>query len=175
MLEKDSKKILALVCLELGGLYVKREDKKAEKFLNEAFNLREELNENLAKSLAENFKKLARVLEKRGKEAKAEKALEKSFIIAKDLFENLRISDADYATILIEIGEYYAKKIPEKAIPFFEFALRFENAIPNRVLEVYDNLIQCYRETKNLERAQEYELRRKIFTEKLQDFSPNPP
>ncbi|MFN3384234.1 MAG: tetratricopeptide repeat protein [Archaeoglobaceae archaeon] len=166
MLEKDSKKILALICLELGDLYVKREDKKAEKFLNEAFELREEFDENSAKSLAENFKKLAGVLERRGNEAKAEKVLEKSFIIAKELFENLRINDADYANTLIEIGEYYAKKKPEKAVSFFESALKFENAIPDRVLEVYDNLIQCYRETENYEKAQEYELRRKILAKK---------
>ncbi|MEM0203885.1 MAG: tetratricopeptide repeat protein [Archaeoglobaceae archaeon] len=169
MLE-DSKKLLAVVCLELGNFYINKFDKKAEKFLNEAFELRKELHSKDAKSLAENLVKLADMLEKKEEYTKAEKALEKSSLLVRDLFENLQLSDADYATMLVDIGKRYAKRNPRKAVEFFESTLKFESAISDKILEVYDNLIQCYRETGNQEKAHECELRRNAYGKKSKDL-----
>lgn len=158
--DEKSKRLLAIVCLELGSFYINKFDKKSEKFLNEAFELREEINSERVKSLAENFIKLADILEKKEKHLRAEKAIEKSFILAKDLFESLKLSDADYATMLIDMGKHYVKKDPKRAVAFFESALKFENAIPDKLLELYENIAQCYRAMKNHEKAHEYELRK---------------
>ncbi|MEM2120958.1 MAG: tetratricopeptide repeat protein [Archaeoglobaceae archaeon] len=169
MLE-NSKKLLAVVCLELGNFYINKFDKKAKKFLNEAFELRSELQSKDAKNLAENLVKLADMLEEKGEYSKAEKALEKSFLLIRDLFENLQFSDAEYAAMLVDIGKRYAKRNPKRAIEFFESALKFESAISDKVLEIYDNLIRCYRETGNQEKVHEYELRRNAYGEKSEDL-----
>ncbi|MEM3927501.1 MAG: tetratricopeptide repeat protein [Archaeoglobaceae archaeon] len=169
MLE-NSKKLLAVVCLELGNFYINKFDKKAKKFLNEAFELRSELQSKDAKNLAENLVKLADMLEEKGEYSKAEKALEKSSLLIRDLFENLQFSDAEYAAMLVDIGKRYAKRNPKRAIEFFESALKFESAISDKILEVYDNLIQCYRETGNQEKAHECELRRNAYGEKSEDL-----
>ncbi|MEM3796053.1 MAG: tetratricopeptide repeat protein [Archaeoglobaceae archaeon] len=169
MLE-NSKKLLAVVCLELGNFYINKFDKKAKKFLNEAFELRSELQSKDAKNLAENLVKLADMLEEKGEYSKAEKALEKSFLLIRDLFENLQFSDAEYAAMLVDIGKRYAKRNPKRAIEFFESALKFESAILDKVLGIYDNLIQCYRETGNQEKVHEYELRRNAYGEKSDDL-----
>ncbi|MEM2624251.1 MAG: hypothetical protein QW556_06510, partial [Archaeoglobaceae archaeon] len=138
--------------------------------LNEAFELRSELQSKDAKNLAENLVKLADMLEGKGEYSKAEKALEKSSLLIRDLFENLQFSDAEYAAMLVDIGKRYAKRNPKRAIEFFESALKFESAISDKVLEIYDNLIRCYRETGNQEKVHEYELRRNAYGEKSDDL-----
>ncbi|MEM3477953.1 MAG: hypothetical protein QXM45_04660, partial [Archaeoglobaceae archaeon] len=91
-------------------------------------------------------------------------------LLIRDLFENLQFSDAEYAAMLVDIGKRYAKRNPKRAIEFFESALKFESAISDKVLEIYDNLIWCYRETGNQEKVHEYELRRNAYGEKSEDL-----
>lgn len=156
LLGENTRKLLSVVCFELANLYLAREDIKAKRFLNEAFELREELDEERLRILAENLKKLAYILEKNGEGA--EKIVEKRLLLIEKMFENLQIDDKDYAISLLEIGKYYESKNPQKAIDLLKRSLKFEKIIPDRIQEIYESIIRCYRQIGNYEKSLENEV-----------------
>lgn len=147
--------LLAAVCSEIGAFYLDLEYEGAEKFLLEAFNLRNKLyGSERAFLLANTMNKLGILYTQKGEYEKAEVMFEDACTILKELYEQNEEFEADYAMALVNLGTlYYETFRPEEALKYFEEALNHIDVLPCKGAVVYFNMALAYEDLEEYDEA----------------------
>jgi tetratricopeptide (TPR) repeat protein len=150
--------LLAAICSEIGAFYLDLGYEGAEKFLLEAFNLRNRLySSEKAFLLVNTMNKLGIFYVQNGKVEKAEIMFEDAYTIMKELYERSKEFEFDCALAAINLGTFYFETYrPDEGLKYLFEALEHKHALPCGGAVPYFNIALCYQDLEEYDKAVEF-------------------